>query len=168
MELKEIVDVYQDKKMEIALQVGQAKIDLKKKEYKLLIEESGLSKDQVSMSLKRFLLYTHKFSLDRISEFPDKQLKKLTKKMVFTKDPLIEALYKFRDNQITYEEFLMALDMFTVKKTDDEKAMSKAKSLNKFLIEHEVNNLAEVTQTVIRSLHQPMIEEILGLTKREA
>lgn len=161
MELREIVSEYQTRKMEIASSVGKAKSEFSKKDYKKLIDNSGLSKDQISLSLKRYQLHVHGFKLQRIADFADKQIKNLTKKIIFKKDPLIEALYNFRDSKISYDEFLMTLDMFKVVKTDDEKAITKAKSLAKFLTENTIQDetQSEITTIVIPYLKIPKIPE---------
>ncbi len=133
MELTNVVQNYKENIIEIAKALGKAKADMKRKEYSNLIEVSGLSKDQVSLSLKRFFLLREEFSEDVIADYSDRMVKKLTNKAIDKNPELQKGRKQLAKGLISYEEFCDLVDFFKPVKTDDEKGVSKAKALVKFV-----------------------------------
>ena len=132
-ELVELVQSYKDNVIDIARTIGGAKEKNKRKEYKELVESSGLSKDQISLSLKRFALIQEGFDTDLLSDYSDRMIKKVTNKSVNTNEELVSARKKLGKGLLSYEEFCELIDKNKVVKTDDEKGISKAESLMKFI-----------------------------------
>ncbi len=200
MDLTNIVQNYKDNIIEIAKQIGSAKGNLKRKEYAALIDSSGLSKDQVSLSLKRFsllqdqfdadlltdysdrmikkitaksvtvnaelmkarrkLLSLKRFSLlqdqfdaDLLTDYSDRMIKKITAKSVTVNAELMKARRKLGRGEVSYEEFCILADTFKVIKTDDEKGISKAEALVKFV---DKSNIGAEAMIRISEIVQPL------------
>lgn len=157
MELVKLVESYKENIIEIAKVLGTAKHKGKRKEYKELVEISGLSKDQVSLSLKRFALIQEEFDTDLLSDYSDRMIKKITNKSVNTNAELVKARKQLGQGEISYEEFCELFDMYKVVKTDDEKAISKAESLMKFVNKTNLGaetmlELAKITESLTEYL----------------
>ena len=133
MDLTNIVENYKNNILEIAKTIGEAKGKMKRKEYSSLIEDSGLSKDQVSLSLKRFSLLQDQFNADLLTDYSDRMIKKITSKSIVTNAELMKARRELGKGIISYDEFCVLIDTFKVIKTDDEKGISKAEALVKFV-----------------------------------
>lgn len=133
MDLTNIVENYKNNILEIAKTIGEAKGKMKRKEYSSLIESSGLSKDQVSLSLKRFSLLQDQFNADLLTDYSDRMIKKITSKSIVTNAELMKARRELGKGIISYDEFFVLIDTFKVIKTDDEKGISKAEALVKFV-----------------------------------
>ena len=133
MDLTNIVENYKNNILEIAKTIGEAKGKMKRKEYSSLIEGSGLSKDQVSLSLKRFSLLQDQFNADLLTDYSDRMIKKITSKSIVTNAELMKARRELGKGIISYDEFCILIDTFKVIKTDDEKGISKAEALIKFV-----------------------------------
>lgn len=133
MDLTNIVESYKNNILEIAKTIGEAKGKMKRKEYSSLIESSGLSKDQVSLSLKRFSLLQDQFNADLLTDYSDRMIKKITSKSIVTNAELMKARRELGKGIISYDEFCILIDTFKVIKTDDEKGISKAEALVKFV-----------------------------------
>lgn len=133
MDLTNIVENYKNNILEIAKTIGEAKGKMKRKEYSSLIEGSGLSKDQVSLSLKRFSLLQDQFNADLLTDYSDRMIKKITSKSIVTNAELMKARRELGKGIISYDEFCILIDTFKVIKTDDEKGISKAEALVKFV-----------------------------------
>lgn len=133
MDLTNIVENYKNNILEIAKTIGEAKGKMKRKEYSSLIESSGLSKDQVSLSLKRFSLLQDQFNADLLTDYSDRMIKKITSKSIVTNAELMKARRELGKGIISYDEFCILIDTFKVIKTDDEKGISKAEALVKFV-----------------------------------
>lgn len=155
MELVKLVESYKDNIIEIAKVLGNAKYKVKRKEYKELVETSGLSKDQVSLSLKRFSLIQEEFDTDLLCDYSDRMIKKITNKSVNTNAELVKARKQLGQGEISYEEFCELADMYKVVKTDDEKAISKATSLMKFI---DKSNLEAETMLELAKITEPLTE----------
>lgn len=155
MELKELVTSYKENIIEIAKVLGSAKYKGKRKEYKELVETSGLSKDQVSLSLKRFTLIQEEFDADLLCDYSDRMIKKITNKSVNTNPELVRARKQLGQGEISYEEFCELVDMYKVVKTDDEKAISKAESLMKFV---DKSNLGAETMMELAKITAPLTD----------
>lgn len=155
MELIELVASYKENIIEIAKVLGTAKHKGKRKEYKELVKTSGLSKDQVSLSLKRFALIQEEFDTDLLSDYSDRMIKKITNKSVNTNAELVKARKQLGQGEISYEEFCELFDMYKVVKTDDEKAISKAESLMKFV---DKTNLGAETMLELAKITEPLTE----------
>lgn len=155
MELVKLVESYKDNIIEIAKALGNAKHKGKRKEYKELVETSGLSKDQVSLSLKRFSLIQEEFDTDLLCDCSDRMIKKITNKSVNTNAELVKARKQLGQGEISYEEFCELADMYKVVKTDDEKAISKATSLMKFI---DKSNLEAETMLELAKITEPLTE----------
>ena len=133
MDLTNIVENYKNNILEIAKTIGEAKGKMKRKEYSSLIESSGLSKDQVSLSLKRFSLLQDQFNADLLTDYSDRMIKKITSKSIVINAELMKARRELGKGIISYDEFCILIDTFKVIKTDDEKGISKAEALVKFV-----------------------------------
>ena len=155
MELIKLVESYKDNIIEIAKVLGNAHYKGKRKEYKELVETSGLSKDQVSLSLKRFSLIQEEFDTDLLCDYSDRMIKKITNKSVNTNAELVKARKQLGQGEISYEEFCELADMYKVVKTDDEKAISKATSLMKFI---DKSNLEAETMLELAKITEPLTE----------
>lgn len=155
MELIELVTSYKENIIEIAKVLGSAKYKGKRKEYKELVETSGLSKDQVSLSLKRFTLIQEGFDTDLLCDYSDRMIKKITNKSVNTNPELVKARKQLGQGEISYEEFCELFDMYKVVKTDDEKAISKAESLMKFI---DKTNLEAETMMELAKITSPLTD----------
>lgn len=153
MDLTNIVQNYKDNIIEIAKQIGSAKGNLKRKEYAALIDSSGLSKDQVSLSLKRFSLLQDQFDADLLTDYSDRMIKKITAKSVTVNAELMKARRKLGRGEISYEEFCILADTFKVIKTDDEKGISKAEALVKFV---DKSNIGAEAMIRISEIVQPL------------
>lgn len=155
MELIELVASYKENIIEIAKVLGTAKYKGKRKEYKELVETSGLSKDQVSLSLKRFALIQDEFDTELLCDYSDRMIKKITNKSVNTNPELVKARKQLGQGEISYEEFCEIADMYKVVKTDDEKAISKAEGLMKFI---DKNNIGAEAMMEIAKITEPLTE----------
>lgn len=155
MDLTNIVQNYKDNIIEIAKQIGSAKGNLKRKEYAALIDSSGLSKDQVSLSLKRFSLLQDQFDADLLTDYSDRMIKKITAKSVTVNAELMKARRKLGRGEISYEEFCILVDTFKVVKTDDEKGISKAEALVKFV---DKSNIGAEAMIKISEIVRPLAD----------
>ena len=155
MDLTNIVQNYKENIIEIAKQIGNAKGNLKRKEYSTLIDVSGLSKDQVSLSLKRFSLLQDQFDTDLLTDYSDRMIKKITAKIVTVNVELMKARRKLGKGEISYEEFCMLADTFKVIKTDDEKGISKAEALVKFV---DKSNIGAEAMIKISEIVKPLAD----------
>ncbi len=106
MELIDIVKNYKDNVIAIAKMVGEAKFKKSKKEYKNLIDKSELSKDQVSLSLKRFKLLQDQFPEILLCDYSDRMIKKITSKAVESNPELLRQRRKLSTGELSYDEFV--------------------------------------------------------------
>ncbi len=155
MDLISLVINYKENIIQIAETLGKAKYQGKRKEYKELVETSGLSKDQVSLSLKRFALLQDGFSQDILLDYSDRMLKKVTNKAVTTNPELMVARKELGNGDMSYEEFCELIDRYKVVKTDDEKAIAKAEGLMKFV---DKSNLEAETMMQLAEIVKPLNE----------
>lgn len=153
MDLTNIVENYKNNILEIAKTIGEAKGKMKRKEYSSLIESSGLSKDQVSLSLKRFSLLQDGFLSELLTDYSDRMIKKITTKSIANNTELVKARRELGKGIISYDEFCVLMDTFKVIKTDDEKGISKAEALVKFVDKANIGAEAMIT---ISELVQPL------------
>ncbi len=152
MELIDIVKNYKDNVIAIAKMVGEAKFKKSKKEYKTLIDKSELSKDQVSLSLKRFKLLQDQFPEILLCDYSDRMIKKITSKAVESNPELLRQRRKLSTGELSYDEFLEIINSMKVEKTVDEKAIAKAEGLAKF---YDKNNVgAETMIEMANILHE--------------
>ena len=158
--LKGAVENYLESRVEVAKAVGTAKQKMKKKEYMEMIKLSGLSKDQVSLCLKRFQLLEMGFGEHYISDYSDGQVKLLTNKKVDENAELIRARKQLSDNDLDWAGFKMLYDSFKVVKTDDEKVVKKADDLMKFIDKKNIGAEAmlEVAE-ICKPLREYMVDE---------
>lgn len=131
--LRDAVTRYIDSRLDVVKSIGDAKSKLTRKEYKEVIGLSGLSKDQVSMCLKRFQLLQLGFGEHYISDYSDKMVKLLTNKRVEQQIALLRARKQLADNDIGWDEFKELYDTFNIIKTDNEKVVKKAEDLMSFI-----------------------------------
>lgn len=136
--LVSIVSDYKENIISIAKIIGEAKNKKSKKEYKTLIDESELSKDQVSLSLKRFELLADGMPEELLIDYSDRMIKKVTHKNVKNNPELLRQRKKLSTGELSYDEFVEIIDSMKVEKTVDEKAITKAEGLVKFC---EKNNV---------------------------
>lgn len=155
MDLTNIVQSYKDNIIEIAKLIGSAKGKMKRKDYSMLVESSGLSKDQVSLSLKRFSLLQENFSEDLLTDYSERMVKKITSKLVTQNPELKKARRELGNGIISYDEFCILIDSYKVVKTDDEKAITKAESLMKFV---DKSNIGAEAMMEISSIVRPLAE----------
>lgn len=130
--LKDAVQNFITSRLDVVKGIGEAKKKLSKKAYKELIGLSGLSKDQVSISLKRYELLILGFGEHYISDYSDRIVKVLTNKKISEQGELLRARKQLADGDIDWDDFKELYDSFKVVKTDDEKIIKKAEDLVKF------------------------------------
>lgn len=148
-DLVEIVSNYKDNIIAIAKIVGEAKHKKSKKEYKALIDEADLSKDQVSLSLKRFELLSDGMPEELLIDYSDRMIKKVTHKNVKNNPELLRQRRKLATGELSYDEFVKIIDSMKVEKTVDEKAVTKAEGLVKFC---DKNNVGAETMMEIANI----------------
>lgn len=152
MELIDIVKNYKDNVISIAKLIGEAKFKKTKKEYKMLVEQSELSKDQISLSLKRFKLLKDDFPEILLFDYSDRMIKKITSKVVENNPELLRQRRKLSTGELSYDEFVEIINSMKVEKTVDEKAIAKAEGLAKF---YDKNNVgAEAMMEMANILHE--------------
>lgn len=132
--LKNAVSLYSTSRLEVVNCIGLAKKNLKAKEYRELVKLSGLSKDQVSMSLKRYQMVIEGFNKTDIMDYSDGAVKIITNKRVENNGELLRARKQLATHDINFDEFKELYNSFRPIKTDDEKAVKGAESLVKLVI----------------------------------
>lgn len=135
-ELGQLLDTNKGTSVEVATILGSAKGSMKKKDFKDLVDQLGISKDILSLSLKRFRLLEIGFSKAYVQDFTDREIKKLTHKNVENIESLALARLEFSKGEIDYDDFCIEFDKYKVVKSNDEKLITKAKGLGKFLDEN--------------------------------
>lgn len=135
-ELRELVETSKGTSIEVAMILGSAKASMKKKEYKELADSVGLTKDALSLSLKRFRLLEVGFTKIFVQDCTDREIKKLTHKNVENIEALRLARTELSKNEIDYYDFCIEFDKYKVVKSNDEKLITKAKGIEKFLTEN--------------------------------
>lgn len=133
MKVREAVEANKESSVELSILLGTAKKEFGKTEYKEMIEFVGLSKDAVSLSLKRFKLIECGFTETYVKDCTDRELKKITHKMVDKIEELSTLREKLASGEISYETFADAFDSMKPVTSDDEKFIKKAVSLGKFI-----------------------------------
>ncbi|MGL6023767.1 MAG: hypothetical protein ACRCZ9_08480 [Fusobacteriaceae bacterium] len=153
-ELKQLVETNKGTSIDVAIILGEAKAKMKKSDYKNLIESCDLSKDAVSLSLKRFKMLEVKFTKEFVQDCTDREIKKITHKTVDAIEELSIARAELAKGDISYIDFCEEFDKFKVVKTDDEKLISKAEGLTKFIDKTECKN---ETLTEVADMFQELV-----------
>lgn len=136
-ELHQLIEQNKGTSIEVAIIMGQAKTSMKKKEYTALAESVGLTKDALSLAVKRFRLLEVGFTKTFVQDCTDREIKKLTHKNVENIEALILARLELSKGEIDYDDFCIEFDKYKIVKTNDEKLVTKAKGIEKFLSENE-------------------------------
>ncbi|MGL4970700.1 MAG: hypothetical protein ACRC45_03610 [Cetobacterium sp.] len=154
--LRELLKTSKGATVYISKEIGNAKAKMRKSEYKDFIAELEISKDIVSIALKRFRMLELGFTEEFVQDCTDREIKKITHKQVETTESLVIARTELARGEISYVDFCEEFDKFKVVKTDNEKLISKAEGLCKFIENSECN---DESLTAVANMFQPLVKQ---------